>query len=60
MFIINWIFDKLGYMPKINMEVGKVNIEAAWPFPIETPKKKPVLKKATTVAKKTTRKPKAK
>jgi hypothetical protein len=47
MFIIHWVFDKLGYMPKINMQVGKVNIEAAWPFPVETekPKKKPVAKK---------------
>ena len=24
MFIINWVFDKLGYMPKIDMQVGKV------------------------------------
>ena len=36
MFIIHWMFDKLGYMPKIDFEVGKVNIEATWPFP--TPK----------------------
>jgi hypothetical protein len=27
MFIINWVFDKLGYMPKIDMEVGKLNVE---------------------------------
>jgi hypothetical protein len=59
MFIINWVFDKFGYMPKIDMQVGKVNIEAAWPFPVETekPKKKPVAKKATVVAKKATKKP---
>jgi hypothetical protein len=45
MFIIHWVFDKLGYMPKINMQVGVVN--EAWPFPVETekPKKKPVAKK---------------
>ena len=53
MFIIHWMFDKLGYMPKIDMQVGKVNIEAAWPFPVESKivkkqGKKPVVKKATT------------
>ena len=50
MFIIHWMFDKFGYMPKIDMKVGKVNIEAAWHFPAETAqaKKKPVAKKATT------------
>jgi hypothetical protein len=59
MFLITWMFDKLGYMPKIDMQIGKVNIEAAWPFPDgeEKPKaavkkRKPVVKKATTVAKK--------
>jgi len=45
MFIVNWLFDKLGYMPKINMEVGKIE-EAPWPFP--APKRKPTVKKATT------------
>ena len=51
MFIITWMFDKLGYMPKIDMQVGKVNIEAAWPFPSEETvvKRKPRLKKATTL-----------
>ena len=44
-FIVTWLFDKLGYMPKIDMQVGKVNIQAAWPFPEETPKKKPAVKK---------------
>ena len=63
MFLFTWLFDKLGYMPKIDMEVGKVNVTAQWPFPVEvevknlvekpTPIKKrsvknPVLKKATT------------
>jgi hypothetical protein len=53
MFIIHWMFDKLGYMPKIDMQVGKVNIKAAWPFPMEkeVAKKKPAVKK--TVARKT-------
>jgi hypothetical protein len=43
------MFDKLGYMPKINMEVGKLDVEfkAAWPVPEEV-KKKPAVKKATT------------
>jgi hypothetical protein len=46
--------DKLGYMPKIDMQVGKI-VEEAWPFPVEkTVKKKPTLKKATT--RKTTKK----
>ena len=44
------MFDKLGYMPKINVEVGAV---AAWPFPVgHEPKlavKKPRVKKATTL-----------
>jgi hypothetical protein len=53
MFLITWVFDKLGYMPKIDMQIGKVNIEAAWPFPEEV-KKKPTVKKATT--RKTTKK----
>jgi hypothetical protein len=50
-FMITWLFDKFGYMPKIDMQVGKVNIETKWPFPApkETvAKKKPALKKATT------------
>ena len=53
-FAITWFFDKLGYMPKIDMQVGKVrdNIEVPefkmWPFPVEKPKKqvkKPTVKK---------------
>ena len=53
MFLMTWIFDKLGYMPK-------VSIDSTWPFPA-TPKaytphefEKPVAKKATKVAKKPT------
>ena len=43
MFIVNWMFDKLGYMPKIDMQVGKLDVEfkAAWPFPEEEPVEKP-------------------
>ena len=49
MFIIHWMFDKLGYMPKIDMQVGKLDVEfkAAWPFSEETLKKKPVARKTT-------------
>jgi len=53
MFIISWVFDKLGYMPK-------VSVDTSWPFPAtqqdyvapecERPIKKTVAKK---VAKKT-------
>ena len=43
MFIISWMFDKLGYMPKIDMEVGKINFEPKIPD-----LKKPTVKKTTT------------
>ena len=60
MFLIEWVFDKLGYMPK-------VSIDAAWPFPannlykpheFEKPVKKTAKKTVAkkTVAKKTVRK----
>jgi hypothetical protein len=61
MFIVTWLFDKIGYMPK-------VSVDTTWPFPatqkaykaheFETApkkapaKKKPALKKATTRKKK--------
>jgi hypothetical protein len=72
-FTFTWIMDKLGFMPKIDMEIGKVKIDTQspefrmFPFPVEQEKpkkqgkkattrkpavKKPVDKKATTVAKK--------
>ena len=62
MFAINWLFDKLGYMPKVNVEVGAL---AAWPFPVETEKskiqgKKKLVAKMPALKKATTRKPKAK
>ena len=53
MFIVTWLFDKIGYMPKIS-------VDANWPFPAVqkayTPHEfeTPVAKKATKVAKKTT------
>jgi hypothetical protein len=49
-FAITWLFDKLGYMPKIDMEIGKVKIDTQspefkmWPFPAPEEKKKPVKK----------------
>jgi hypothetical protein len=54
MFLITWMFDKLGYMPKIKIDAGVV---AAWPFPktVEKPKatvkRKPAVKKPAVVAK---------
>ena len=59
-FAITWLFDKLGYMPKIDFQVGKVDLKAqeVWPFPAPV-KKRPTVKKATTrkpVAKKATAK----
>jgi hypothetical protein len=47
MFIVTWLFDKLGYMPKIS-------VDTTWSFPTPT-KTTSVAKKATTVAKKPTK-----
>jgi hypothetical protein len=51
MFILSWVFDKLGYMPK-------VSVDTTWSFPVAQHDKKPqpnqVVKKTTKVAKKTT------
>ena len=60
MFIVTWLFDKLGYMPK-------VSIDTTWPFPataqeytpheFEFPvKKRPTVPKATTRKKPATKK----
>ena len=55
------MFDKLGYMPKIEVEVGKVNFE---PKISDLEEPKPTVKKATTrkpaVAAKTARTKKVK
>jgi len=69
-FTFTWFMDKLGYMPKIDMEIGKVDLKLqdTWPFPVPEEKKKPQVKKATTrpakkkpaVAAKTARKTKVK
>jgi carbamoylphosphate synthase large subunit len=53
-FIVTWLFDKLGYMPKIDMQVGKVNIQAAWPFPEEVEKPKPRVRKTRALPSKAT------
>ena len=51
MFIVTWLFDKIGYMPKIS-------VDTSWPFPAVqkpyTPHEFEVAPKATKVAKKTT------
>ena len=47
MFIFTWMFDKLGYIPKIEIEVGKVNFEPKIPDLEE-----PIVKKTTTRTKK--------
>jgi hypothetical protein len=50
MFIVTWLFDKLGYMPK-------VSIDTSWPFPATqqdyTPHEFECKKPAKKVAKKT-------
>ena len=50
MFIFTWLFDKIGYMPK-------VTVDTAWNFPVAQTAT-PVAKK-TTVKKTTARKKKA-
>lgn len=58
MFIVTWLFDKLGYMPKIS-------VETTWPFPAtqkdyEAPEFEKPVKKTVKIRKATTRKPKTK
>jgi len=62
MFIVSWVFDKLGYMPK-------VSVDTSWPFPgvqkeykpheFEQPVKNTAKKtvKSVKMPKATTRKP---
>ena len=61
MFIFTWMFDKLGYMPKIDMQIGKVNLDVKpWPFPeveVKNLAEKPAQIKKPTVKKSITRKP---
>jgi len=57
-FTFTWFMDKLGYMPKIDMEIGKV--AEPWPFPVAKEAVKKQVKKKPVVQKATTRKPRAK
>ena len=61
-FTFTWIMDKLGYMPKIDLEIGKLKLDPkeVWPFPAETEIAKKQAKKKPAVQKATTRKPRAK
>ena len=58
-FIFTWVMDKLGYMPKIDMQVGKVNLDLAAPD-LSKPKvrKTRALPSKATVAKKAVKKAK--
>ena len=59
MFIVTWLFDKLGYMPKIS-----IDCYVSQPLEIkslsEEPKVKPRVAKKPAVKRASTRKPKAK
>lgn len=53
--LIQWLFDKIGYMPKMTVETEI----SAWPFPLEEEPVRKQAKKAAAkkpAAKKTTRK----
>jgi hypothetical protein len=58
MFLVTWLFDKIGYMPKISIDTN-------WPFPatqqdyVAPEFEKPVKKTVKKVAKKTVKIPKA-
>ena len=41
-FTFTWIMDKLGYMPKFDMEIGKLVEES---FPVKSEKTKKAVKK---------------
>ena len=63
MFLVTWLFDKMGYMPK-------VSVETTWPFPatqkdytpheFEKPIAKKTAKSSVKIPKATTRKAKTK
>jgi len=61
-FTFTWIMDKLGYMPKIDLEIGKLKLDPkeVWPFPVKKEVAKKQVKKKPAVQKATTRKPRAK
>jgi hypothetical protein len=63
MFIISWVFDKLGYMPKFSIDVNHpfpATQQDYTPHPDEVKPAKKVAKKAVKMPKATTRKPKTK
>lgn len=51
-FTFTWIMDKLGYMPKIDMSIGKIVEFPVQVKPAKKQVKKTVAKKATKVVKK--------
>ena len=57
MFIVTWLFNKLGFIPKIKVDVGVIE---AWPFPVVSedfePRPEPAKEKSVIVPKATTRK----
>lgn len=50
MFIVTWLFDKLGYMPK-------VTVDTTWPFPATAREYKPHADEKPVAKKRATRKP---
>ena len=63
MFIFHWMFDKLGYMPKIDIQVGKLNFEPKIPDlekPTPRVRKTRALPSKATVAKTAARTARAK
>ena len=52
MFIVTWLFDKMGYMPK-------VTVDTTWPFPATQRDYKPHPDEVKKPAKKTVKIPKA-
>jgi hypothetical protein len=51
MFIVTWLFDKLGYMPK-------VTVDTTWPFPATAQEYKAPEQEKKVAKKTATRKPK--
>jgi len=55
-FTFTWIMDKLGYMPKIDVQVGKVKFDPKIPAFEESLAKKPAVKKKPAAKKPATKK----
>jgi hypothetical protein len=67
MFLVTWLFDKIGYMPKISIDTNwpfpatqKDYTPHEFEFPIKKPAAKKVAKKTVKIAKATTRTKKTK